>query len=200
MDRSSQNWISPIPISSSSWIRNPDGTHKGLFTYNTLLFGVASAPSIFQRVMESVLQGIPGVCTYIDDILVTGQDEQQHLDHLEEVLRRLREAGMRLKKCLDLLLSVDYLGHMINAKGLRTSDTKVEAILQAPAPRNIAELRSFLGLVNYYGKFLPDLATVLLSPLFLLQKETGMDLEFRPGRSFPQGERAFEVVMSASPL
>ena len=131
--------------------------------------------------MESVLQGIPGVCTYTDDMLVTGQDEQEHLDHLEEVLRRLREAGMRLKKekcldllvlrrlreagmrlkkekCLDLLPSVDYLGYTISTKGLRTSNTKVEAILQAPAPRNITELRSFLGLVNYYGKFLPDLA------------------------------------------
>ena len=144
-------------------------THKGLFTYNRLPFGVASAPSIFQRVMESVLQGIPGVCTYIDDILVTGQDEQEHLDHLDEVLRRLKEAGMRLKKekCRFLLPSVDYLGHTISAEGLRTSDTKVEAILQAPAPRSVSELRAFLGLVNYYGKFLPDLASVL-SPLYLL--------------------------------
>ena len=144
-------------------------THKGLFTYNRLPFGVASVLSIFQRVMESVLQGIPGDCTYIDDILVTGQDEQEHLEHLKELLRRLKEAGMRLKKekCRFLLPSVDYLGHTISAEGLRTSDTKVEAILQATAPRNIAELRSFLGLVNYYGKFLPDLATVL-SPLYLL--------------------------------
>ena len=144
-------------------------THKGLFTYNRLPFGVASVPSIFQRVMESVLQGIPGVCVYIDDILITGRDEQEHLAHLEEVLRRLKEAGMRLKseKCEYLLPSVDYLGHTISKEGLRTSDVKVQAIIQAPAPKDVAELRSFLGLVNYYGKFLPDLATVL-SPLYLL--------------------------------
>ena len=103
------------------------------------------------------------------DILVTGSDEQQHLNNLEQVLRRLKEAGMRLKreKCECLLQSVDYLGHTISKEGLRTSDAKVEAILQAPAPRDVAELRSFLGLVNYYGKFLPNLATVL-SPLYLL--------------------------------
>ena len=73
-------------------------THKGLFTYNQLPFGVSSAPSIFQRVMESVLQGIPGVCVYIDDILVTGHNEQEHLDNLERVFKRLKDAGMRLKR------------------------------------------------------------------------------------------------------
>ena len=147
-------------------------THKGLFTYNRLPFGVSSAPSIFQRVMENLLQGIPGVCVYIDDILVTGRTDAEHLDHLAQVLQRLQDAGMRLKraKCSFLLPSVEYLGHVICAEGLCTSDAKVGAIVNAPAPRNVTELRSFLGLVNYYGKFLPDLATTL-SPLYqLLQK------------------------------
>ena len=92
------------------------------------------------------------MCVYIDDILITGRNEQEHLDHLEEVLRRLKEAGIRLKKekCEYLLRSVDYLGHTISKEGLHTSDVKVEAILQAPAPKDVAELRSFLGLVNYY--------------------------------------------------
>ena len=147
-------------------------THKGLFRYNRLPFGVSSAPSIFQRIMETLLQGIPGVCVYIDDILVTGRTEEEHLKHLLEVLRRLQAAGMRLKreKCFFLLPSVEYLGHKISEAGLQTADSKVEAIVNAPAPRNVTELRSFLGLVNYYGKFLPNLAT-LLSPLYaLLQK------------------------------
>ena len=77
--------------------------------------------------MELVLQGIPGVCVYIDDILVTGRDDQEHLEHLEEVLRRLKEAGMRLKseKCEYLQLSVHYLGHTISREGLCTLDEKV---------------------------------------------------------------------------
>ena len=86
---------------------------------------------------------------------------------------RLQDAGMRLKraKCLFLLPSVEYLGHVIVAEGLCTSEAKVNAIVNAPAPQNVTELRSFLGLVNHYGKFLPDLATTL-APLYrLLQKQ-----------------------------
>ena len=70
-------------------------THKGLFRYNGLLFGVASAPAIFQRTMESLLQGLKHVAVYLDDILITGQSEADHLRTLEDVLGRLEAAGMR---------------------------------------------------------------------------------------------------------
>ena len=73
-------------------------THKGLFQYNRLPFGVSSVPAIFQRVMESLLQGIPNVCVYIDDILVAGKTYQEHINSLEKVLARLSEAGLHLKK------------------------------------------------------------------------------------------------------
>uniref|UniRef100_A0A1X7UVX8 Reverse transcriptase domain-containing protein n=1 Tax=Amphimedon queenslandica TaxID=400682 RepID=A0A1X7UVX8_AMPQE len=125
--------------------------------------------------MDTLLQGIPGVCVYLDDILISGQSEEEHLARLSEVLRRLAESGMRLKKekCSFLLPSVKYLGQVISSKGLSTSDTKVATITNAPLPTNVSELRSFLRMVNYYGKFLPDLAMVL-SPLYsLLQKNKG---------------------------
>lgn len=118
---------------------------------------------MFQRVMDTVLQDIPGVCVYIDDILITGKTMEEHLDHLAEVLQRLSNAGMQLKKdkCTFLQPQVEYLGHVISADGLRTSETKVSGILKVPAPCSVSELMSFLGLVNYYGKFLPDLSTTL---------------------------------------
>jgi len=149
-------------------------THRGLYKYNRLPFGVSSAPAIFQRVMENVLQGLPKVCVYIDDILVTGETELEHLQNFNAVLECLKTAGMHLKqnKCKFMLPEVEYLGHIISAAGLKPSQSKVEAIEEAPVPTNVSELKSFLGLVNYYSKFLPNLASSL-APLYqLLNKNT----------------------------
>ena len=92
---------------------------------------------------------------------------------LEEVLKRLQDHGIVLKKskCFFLQDSVEYLGHIIDAEGLHTSPKKVEAVLQAPKPTNQHQLRSFLGLLQYYGKFLHNLST-LLSPLNALLQDT----------------------------
>ena len=141
-------------------------THKGLFRYQRLPFGIASAPAIFQRTMETLLSNIPGVVVYLDDILVSGKDADIHLD---QVMERLERAGLTLKqsKCTYGVSSVEYLGHVIDKDGLRPSPSKVEAIQAAPEPKDTTELKSFLGLLNYYSKFLPNLA-VVLSPLYRL--------------------------------
>ena len=148
-------------------------THRGLYQYNRLPFGVSAAPAIFQRTIEGILRGIPRVCIYLDDILVTGATEKEHLETLDTVLTRLQEAGLKLRreKCAFLLPAVQYLGHQISAEGLRPTDDKIRAVMEAPAPRNVSQLRSFLGLVNYYAKFLPQLSSTL-APLYrLLQKK-----------------------------
>ena len=146
-------------------------THRGLFRYTRLPFGVASAPSIFQKVMDTVLQGLPKVICYLDDILVSGATREEHLQNLENVLQRLQQYNIRAKrsKCAFMCESVDYLGHRIDATGLHTLSSKVKAVQNAPQPKNVQELRSFLGLLHYYGKFLPNLAT-LLHPLNALLK------------------------------
>ena len=111
--------------------------------------------------MDTILQGLPGVICYIDDILITGSNDTEHLQNLERVLQRLQQYGLRLKKakCVFLRPTVNYLGHQIDAEGLRATKEKLEAILSAPSPKNVQELRSFLGLLNYYGKFIPNLAS-----------------------------------------
>ena len=124
--------------------------------------------------MENLLQGIPGVSSYLDDILITGPTDSEHLKTLDKVLDRIKNAGLRLKqhKCAFLLSAVEYLGHKISAEGIQPTEEKVRAIKEAPPPTNVTQLRSSLGLVNYYGKFLPHLASVL-APLYnLLQKKS----------------------------
>ena len=148
-------------------------THRRLYRYKQLSFGIASAPAIFQRSMESLLQGLAGVCAYIDDIIITGQTKKEHLHNLSEVLSRLERAGMKLKenKCVYMMPKVEYLSHRINSQGLQPAESKVDAMTEAPPPKDVSELKSFLGMVNYYRKFLPNLATTLAPLHRLLQKE-----------------------------
>lgn len=146
-------------------------THKGLYQYNRLVFGIASAPAIWQRAMDQVLQGIPGTQCYLDDIIVTGKNDEDHLSNLEQVLTRLREYGLRANrdKCEFFRKEISYCGHVIDKDGLHKSQDKIEAVLKAPQPENVSQLRSYLGLVNYYHKFLPNLSTVLHPLNALLQ-------------------------------
>ena len=158
-----------VPLDAESKKFTTINTHRGLYQYNHLPFGISSAPAIFQRTIENILQNLPHTCVYLDDILVTGKTESEHIRNLEEVLIRLEKAGLQLKKqkCSFMLSSVDYLGHSISLEGLQPTRGKICAITDAPIPSNLTKLRSFLGLVNYYSKFLPHLATTL-APLYLL--------------------------------
>ena len=123
-------------------------THKGLFRFTRLPFGASAAPAIFQRVMETLLKGIPNVSVYLDDILVSGNSDKAHLDNLEAVLSRLGAAGFQLKqsKCIFFLPEVEYLGHRIIADGLHPTTSKVKAIAVAPPPKNVAQLKAFWAL------------------------------------------------------
>ena len=152
-----------IPVEEGSREYLTINTHKGLFQYNRLPFGVASAPVIFQRAMETLLRGLKGVSIYLDDILITGPNLTEHIENLQQVLQRLSEAGLRLnkEKCSFLLPQIEYLGHIIDAQGLHPTQEKVRAIKNSPKPKNVTELRSFFGMLTYYSKFLPTLSSNL---------------------------------------
>ena len=145
-------------------------THRGPYQYQRLPYGVASAPAV---AMDQVLQGIPGVQCYLDDIIVTGRTREEHLKALDKVLGRLEEHGLKAnrEKCKFLQNSVEYLGHVITAEGLHQSPKKVQAMTGLPSPQNVGQLRSFLGMVQYYACFLPDLATHLAPLHRPLQKD-----------------------------
>lgn len=148
-------------------------TQKGLFRYTRLPYGISSAPAIFQRVMENMLKDIPRVMVYIDDILITSDTEAEHLQTLDAVLRKLSTAGVHAQeKCIFMAPSVAYLGHVIDANGLHPLPDKVRAIQEVLTPKHVSELRSYLGFLTYYSRFLPNLSTKLaplnklLSPKF----------------------------------
>ena len=130
-------------------------THLGLFEFTKLPFVIAAAPGIFQRIVDSLLQGIPHTIVYLDDILITGKTQDEHCRNLETVLSRLTQAGLRLKrnKCVFFQKEVAYLGHKIDKQGIYPNGEKVRAIQNAPEPKNVQELRAYLGLINYYGRF-----------------------------------------------
>lgn len=144
-------------------------TQKGLYQYVRLPFGVSSAPSIFQGTMDKMLSNIEGVCCFLDDILITAATEEEHLVILDRVLSRLERYGVKVNKakCEFVKKEVEYLGHKVDCNGLHPTKEKLQAIAAAPEPRNLMELRSYLGLLNYYGRFIKDLST-WLQPLHVL--------------------------------
>ena len=148
-------------------------THKGLFRYNHLPYGISSAPGIFQRTMQGLLQGIPSTGVLLDNILITGPNTKEHLDNIEKVLGPLSDAGLRLKaeKCQFMKPVLKCLGHRIDAEGFNPVDAMVKAIKDAPTPANASELKSFLGMLNFYGKFMPDLSSTLEPLHELLRKD-----------------------------
>ena len=164
-------------------------THKGLYKYNCLLFGVTTALALFQPILESLLRDVLCICVYLDDILVTGKTQAEHLRNLNEVLTRLEKAGMRLKKnkYIFLMSAVEYLGHKITKDGLQPSDFKVEAVAKAPFLRNVTGLKAFVGLINYCGIFLLNLSTTLAPLHKLLAK--GVQWKWDN-----QQQQAFETV------
>ncbi|XP_055347368.1 uncharacterized protein K02A2.6-like [Paramacrobiotus metropolitanus] len=123
-------------------------THKGLFRYNRLPFGVASGPSIFQHIIERILQGCEGVAVYIDDIIVTGKTDEEHQRNLEAVLERLEKYGLRVKlsKCRFMQESVEYLGFVVDRRGRHISHDRMKALVDMKMPTNVSELRAYLGM------------------------------------------------------
>ena len=181
-----------LPLDSASKPYVTINTHRGLFQYNRLPFGVASAPAIFQRYMDTLLQGMLGVSVYLDDILIAGATIDENLQTLEAVLQKLNDAGLRLNrsKCFFCHPSLQYLGHIISEHGIQPTAEKVRAIKEAPPPQNLSELRAFLGLINYYSKFLPNLSSQLVPLYSLLNK--GQKWHWGP-----QQTQAFQAAQTA---
>jgi len=147
-------------------------TPMGLYRYNRMPFGIANAPAIFQRIMDQVIPGIPNCIAYLDDILVTGVNEEEHFKTLEMVLSKLGEFGLRcnMDKCLFFQDQVSYLGYIISKSGKQPDPKRIEAIQKLPTPADVKRVEAFIGKLNYYGKFIPKFSD-LCAPLNRLRKK-----------------------------
>ncbi|KAK7929206.1 hypothetical protein WMY93_005601 [Mugilogobius chulae] len=163
-----------IPLEESSRKLTTFITPMGRFCFKRLPFGITSAPEIFQRQMSALLKDHDGVVVVMDDILVFGTTKEQHDKRLRAVLQTIRESGLKLnkKKCHFRKSEIQYFGHVISAEGMKPDPDKVKAISQMQSPTNVEELRQVLGLINYVGRFLPDLSSKLHPITELLRKES----------------------------
>lgn len=149
-------------------------TPFGLWEFIRMPFGLKNAAQAFQRLMDGVLRGISFTFVYLDDILVASSSEVEHANHLRTVFGLLRDNGLCVnrKKCAFGLGELDYLGHRVSAAGIAPLPSKVEAVAQLPTPTSKLELQRFLGMINYYHRFLPKVAG-LLAPLHEATKGKG---------------------------
>ena len=169
-----------LPLNDESKPLTTINTQKGLFQYNRLCFGVSAAPAIFQRAMENLLNGIPGVLCYLDDLLICGSNETEHSERLNKVLSIMQKSGLKLQanKCFIGVSKVSYLGFCIDSEGLKPMDDKIKAIKEVPQPKDLAQLRSYLGMIGFYRKFVNNAAT-MLEPLNKLLR-TGVKFVWGP--------------------
>ncbi|XP_005877553.1 PREDICTED: uncharacterized protein K02A2.6-like, partial [Myotis brandtii] len=149
-------------------------THRGLYRYNRLPFGVKCAPAIFQQIMDTMLSGIDFAMAYLDDIIIVSREIKDHKKHVEAVLQRIKSFGFHVHrdKCSFAMSSLTYLGSVIDCHGRRPDPAKISALETMPPPTNRSKLQSFLGMVNYYNQFVPQMYQLRAPLNELLKKDS----------------------------
>ena len=146
-------------------------TPFGKYEFNAVIFGLAQAPAYFQQLISIVLQDCSDfVMAYLDDIIILSQNEEDHLQHIEAIFKKLKKADLKLKesKCDFFKKEIHYLGHLISVSGIQPLPEKLDSIRNMPKPRSPKEIKQFLGLTGYYRKFVPrfsDMARPLIKLL-----------------------------------
>ncbi|CAB5185100.1 unnamed protein product [Rhizophagus irregularis] len=190
---------------------------QGLFEYNVMPFGLKNAPGTFQRLMDEILKEYIGefVVVYLDDIMIYSKNFEEHIEHVNKVLNKLRENNLivKLKKCKFGERNIEFLGHIVGRDGLKPNEKKVEKIKEIKIPETVKEVRSFLGLCSYYRRFIKNFARIA-KPLYHLvkkdvpfkwteeQQEAFEELKRRlmekPVLDYPDFEKEFILITDAS--
>lgn len=160
----------------------------GHYEYVRMPFGLKNAPSTFQRVMDNVLKELQGtIClVYLDDIIIFSTSLQEHVENLRKVFQKLRQANLKvqLDKSEFLKKEIAFLGHLVTTEGIKPDPSKIQAITDFPIPRTPKEIKSFLGLLGYYRKFIRDFAKLTKPLTECLKKGRRIDLNDRYLRTF----------------
>ena len=164
-------------------------TRNGHYEFNVMPFGLTNAPATFERLMECVLAGLTyeQCLVYLDDIVIFNMTFPQHLEQLATVFQHLRKAGLTLKseKCHFAQKEIHYLGHIVSCKGVQADPEKIKAITSYPVPYDIKELRQFLGLSNYYRRFIEHYSDIT-EPLHKLTRKSGSSYQWTELRVLKQ--------------
>jgi len=160
MDATSGYW--QIPLDKESAKLTTFNTPSGRFRFTRKPFGIRSAQEVFHKRVHEIFEDIPGVETDIDDILVWGRTLQEHDERLKATLQRARECNLKFKleKCHFRCTSVSYIGHKLTSEGIKPDPEKIEAIMGMPEPQDKKGVQRLLGMVNYVGKFVPNLSEI----------------------------------------
>ena len=161
----------------------------GKYEFNRVPFGLAQAPAHFQKLINEVLTDCNFAMGYLDDIIIFSKTQEEHLEHLETIFNRLREAGLKLKlqKCSFFKKHIQYLGHLISDEGIQPLPEKLESIAKMPIPKNAKQVKHFIGLVGYYRIFVPRFADISR----ILTKLTRKDQEFK---WTPECDKCFHML------
>ncbi|KAL4123449.1 hypothetical protein QTP88_015627 [Uroleucon formosanum] len=168
-----------IPLEKSSRIKSAFSSNIGHWQYTKLPMGLKNSPPTFQRLMNNVLCNLIGLqcLVYLDDIIIFSVDIREHSKRLREVFNRLRMHILKLNpaKCEFLSKEVIYLGHKISENGVQPDERKVESVKNFPIPKNVKDIKSFLGLTGYYRNFIPDYSKISKPLTNLLKKDVKFD-------------------------
>ncbi|CAM4623943.1 unnamed protein product [Caretta caretta] len=171
LDLTKEYW--QVPLDESAKEKSAFTTQVGLYEFNVLPFGLRNAPASFQRLVDGLLAGLGEYAvTYLDDVAIFSDSWAEHLEHLQKVFERIREAGLtvKAKKCQIGLNRVTYLGHQVGQGTINPLQAKVDAIQKWPVPKSKKQVQSFLSLVGYYRRFVPQYSQIT-APLTDLTKK-----------------------------
>ncbi|CAI5939357.1 unnamed protein product [Closterium sp. NIES-64] len=189
-----------IKMADNSIHKTAFRTRYGSYEYLVMPFGLCNAPATFQAEMNHILRHLLDECVvvYLDDILIYSKNMKEHVEHLRKVFEILRKNKFyeKLSKSDFALKKVQFLGHMVSAKGVHVDPRKIEAVKKWKVPENVKELQQFLGFANFYNRFVPQYAKIAASLTGLLKKDT----PYKWDTPHQQAMEQLQTAMTTTPV